>query len=117
MIVGGTVMRRDVSASALGMLLGFWFFASSFMWPHTTASRVNSIVLGVVTAAVGLAASRAPGARWLYLLPAAWMVASIWIIPHEDRFTIWNNASIAIALVLIPMTSVLFTTAPARRPA
>jgi hypothetical protein len=107
-------VRRDVAVSALNVLLGVWLFATSFLWQHTAAGRVSTSIVGLLAVAIGLAAWRAAAAFYLDLLLAAWLVASIWLLPHHP-FASWNEAMVAIGLLLVPITMRLFPAPPGER--
>ncbi len=107
-------MHRDVAVSALNVLLGVWLIATSFLWQHTAAGRASTWIVGLLAVVTGLLARRAAGAFYLDLLLAGWLVASIWLLPHRP-FASWNEAMVAIALALVPVTLRLFPAPPPER--
>lgn len=108
-------MDRDVAASAVTILLGVWLLAASFLWTHGGAAHANAVAVAAACIAVGLASLRAPDALLLDLLLAAWLVASIWILPHRDRFSSWNTVMVAIGLALLPVSMRLYPRTPGAR--
>lgn len=107
-------MHRDVAASGLNALLGVWLVATSFLWHHDAVHLAIAWLVGLVAVAIGLVARRRPGALYLDLLLAAWLTASIWLFPHRP-FASWNEAMVAIGLVLVPITMRLFPAPPPER--
>lgn len=98
-------VRIDIALSAFNAFLGIWLIASAFLWKHTTASRVDTVAIGVVCIAIALAATRFPAVRWLYVPLAAWMFASPWIVTLEDTTATVNLTAVATALLLAPLTT------------
>ncbi len=97
-------MERDAALSAFNAFLGIWLVATCFLWKHSTASLVNTVVIAAACIAVALVSMRAPGVRWLYVPLSAWTVASAWIVPLQDTTASVTLVSIGTALFLAPVT-------------
>ena len=90
-------------ARAVNVILGVWLFISAFVWPHTTAERGNTWILGVLCVAFALIALREPSVRWLNTALAVWLFISVWALPHANLGTMWNNALVAIAVFVVSL--------------
>ncbi len=97
-------MERDDALSVFNAFLGIFLVASCFLWKHSTASLVNTLVIAAACIAVALVSVRAPGVRWLYVPLSAWTVASAWVVPLQDTTSSVTLVSIGIALFLAPTT-------------
>ncbi|HET6436660.1 MAG TPA: SPW repeat protein [Anaeromyxobacter sp.] len=85
------------------LVLGVWLFISAFLWPHLTAQRTNTWILGVLFAIVALVAMSTPQARWLNAALSIWLFLSVWALPHQNLGTMWNNALVAIVVFLLSL--------------
>jgi SPW repeat len=97
--------ERTRPARVLNALLGMWLFLSGFMWDHAPAQRLNAWAVGMLCAAVALVALAASTARFTNTVLSAWLFASVWVLPHSSRATMWNDALVAaavFALSLVP---------------
>ncbi len=90
-------------ARAVNVILGVWLFISAFAWPHTTAQRADTWILGVLCVAFALIATREPSVRWLNTALAIWLFISVWALPHQNVGTMWNNALVAIAIFIVSL--------------
>ena len=96
--------------------LGVWLFISAFVWPHTPASQTNAWIVGVLIAAVALAAFAAPVLRFANTVAAAWLFASALWLPHVYKSGAWHDGILAIVvfgLSLIPPRSATTLDEPA----
>lgn len=102
-------MTRDAASSALNIALGLFLAGTALLWPHDGANLVSSLAVGALAVAVGLAslAGRGAPAFWLDLPLAAWLAASIWLLPHR-LYAGWSEAMVVIGLALVPITMLLF---------
>lgn len=98
-------VRFDMALSVFNAFLGIWLVASAFLWKHDTASRIDTVAVGLVCVAIALLSSRFPIARWLFVPLAAWMYASPWIVTLEDTTATVNLMAVATALLLAPFTT------------
>ena len=97
--------EKDVALSVFDAGLGVWLVASSFLWPHTTASLLNQVAVGVACAAIAVASLRFATARWLYVPLSAWLFASAYVLPLRDPFSAANLVAMAVALVIPPLAA------------
>ena len=96
----------------LVVLIGGWCIATAFIWNRTAVGRLNAIAVGVACFAIAFAARRHPAARWLHVALALWLFASVWLVPYDRHFAIWNNVALGIGLLLIPFASKAFADSP-----
>jgi hypothetical protein len=91
----------------LSIVLGAWLTFSAFLWPHTTAQRVNSWAVGILAVVAGLVALAVPAARYVGTALAVWIfvTAWLWVIPGQSPGTVWNNAFVGIAMFLASLTA------------
>jgi hypothetical protein len=85
------------------LVLGIWLFISSFSWPHSSASRTNTWILGAVIALLSLSALRAQSARHASTVAAVYLFISTLLITQYSRATVWNNLVIAIAVFVFSL--------------
>ena len=83
----------------LNTVLGLWLVVSASAWPHTVASRMNTLATGVFIVVIALWAVVRPHVHRLNAAAATWLIiSSVWI-HHLSNGTAWNNI-IAALLVL-----------------
>ncbi len=88
----------------LNLLLGVWLFISAFVWPHTVASQTNTWILGVLIAAVALAAILyRPQIRYANTVLAVYLFISTLLFPHVSQATPWNNAIVAVVVFVLSL--------------
>ncbi|MFN7134582.1 MAG: hypothetical protein ACK4N5_21060 [Myxococcales bacterium] len=90
-------------ARAINVLLGIWLVVSAFLWTHTGAQRVNTVVVGVLCVAFSVLAAKLQPARFLNTLLAVWLFISAFALPSAASATVWNNALIAVMLFMLSM--------------
>ncbi|HET7827160.1 MAG TPA: SPW repeat protein [Anaeromyxobacter sp.] len=95
---------RAHPARVLVALLGVWLFLSGFLWDHADAQRVNAWAIGVLFVAVALVARAAPVLRYANTALAAWLLASVWILPHVTAATRWNDGIVAVLVFALSLT-------------
>lgn len=91
--------RPAASARYVSIALGIWLFLSAFVWKHHPASQINTWVVGLLIAIIGLVALGNPRARWGNMVLAFWLAASTLLFWPAAGATFWNNLIVA-ALVL-----------------
>jgi hypothetical protein len=94
---------RTSPARVLSALLGAWLFLSGFVWDHTPAQRVNAWAVGVLFVAVALVALAASALRRINTALSAWLLASVWALPHASAATMWNDALVAVAVFALSL--------------
>jgi hypothetical protein len=90
---------RDVPRLAM-LALGVWLFISAFLWPHTSAQRTNTWLVGALVVIVTLVSANDVRARYLNTALAVWLFLSVWILPTMMPGTVWNNLLVAVALFI-----------------
>jgi hypothetical protein len=81
--------------------LGLWLSFSALLWPHTTVSRTNTCLLGIVIAAIAAVAPPTPAVRAIGTVPAVWLFFSAFWIADVTNLTTWHNAIVAILVSVL----------------
>jgi hypothetical protein len=81
-------------------LIAIWLFATAFMWPHTHLARMVTILAAVLTFALSIMSMYIRGARHLNAVVAVFLFLSALTLPALSRATTWNNAIVAIAILV-----------------
>lgn len=97
--------RNDSAARMANVVLGAWLFVSAFLWPHTTASRTNTCVVGALIVVMALLGKYTPPLRWVNAAAATWLFGSTIWIEHASAATPWNNAVVAILVLILSIVS------------
>ena len=94
------ISHRFEHARVASLLSGLWLIASSWVWRHFAASRLNTWLVGALIASVALLALRKPALRWLNVLSGAWLALStLFIIRPVRPATEWNNLLVAVVVL------------------
>jgi hypothetical protein len=96
---------RAHPARVFSAFLGVWLFLSGFLWDHSDAQRVNAWAIGVLFVSIALVARAWDGVRWANTALSAWLLVSVWALPHVTAATRWNDGVVAVtvfALSLLP---------------
>lgn len=98
-------MPQDTNSSArlVNIVLGIWLFISAFIWRHSYSQMTNTWILGVLTVAFALIATRVQEVRYLNTILAVWLFVSVWALPSISVGTMWNNALVAIAIFFVSL--------------
>jgi len=75
----------------LNVMLGVWLLVAALGWNGPSAYRINTGAVGLVSCAVALLALRFPRARWVNLGLSLWLFASLWILPRQGEFELWDG--------------------------
>src|SRR5262245_35370846 len=97
-----------MSAQVLNVVLGVWLFVSAFLWPHHEAVMPNTWIIGALVVVFSLLSMRVPELRYFNTALAVWLFISVWAVPDIAAATTWNNAIVAVAVLvtsLIPQRS------------
>ncbi len=81
-------------------LIAIWLFATAFMWPHTHLAKEVTIVAAVLTFVLSIMEMYVRGARYLNAVVAVFLFLSALTLPALIRATVWNNAIVAIAILI-----------------
>lgn len=81
-------------------LIAIWLFATAFIWPHTHLAKEVTIVAAVLTFVLSILSMSVRGARHLNAVVAVLLFLSALTLPSLTRATTWNNAVIAIAILV-----------------
>jgi hypothetical protein len=92
--------RPSAAARWVNVALGAWLFISVFVWPHAYASATNSWIVGLAIMVVALTSMYIPGVRWLNTGLAVWLFVSAFAFSHVTTGTVWNNAIVAIVVLV-----------------
>jgi hypothetical protein len=94
----------------LNIFVGIWLVVSAWLWPQTWAQQLNAWTVGGLMIVFAIAAAARGVLRYLNTALAAWLFASIWVLPTMSTSTAWNLGVVAtLALVFslfpnVPMT-------------
>lgn len=97
-------MERDGSIRWMNVALGGWLFVSGFLWLHSQAQFTNAWVVGLAAAAIALISMRVPQVRFVNVLLALWLFASVWALPVAAQGTFWNNIAVAVVMFFTALT-------------
>jgi hypothetical protein len=89
-----------MSARVISVVLGVWLFVSAFAWPHSQASMMNTWITGALVAIFALISMRIPEVRYVNTALAVWLFISIWAVPDISPRTTWNNAIVAVLILV-----------------
>lgn len=81
-------------------LIAIWLFATAFMWPHAHLAQEVTIVAAVLTFILSIMEMYVRGARYLNAVVAVFLFLSALTLPAVTRATVWNNAIVAIAILV-----------------
>ena len=82
-------------ARVLNVLLGLWLVVSAFVWSHSPASKMASVILGILCVAFALMAFVWPVARYLNtVLSIVLYILGFSLAPNENA-TVWNAFFVA----------------------
>jgi len=98
-------MNRNFGGSArvVNALLGIWLFLSAFVWPHDSAQRTDTWILGILAVVFSFVAMRVPAARFANTVLAIWLFVSAFALHHAVAGTVWNNAIVAVAIFFLSL--------------
>jgi hypothetical protein len=96
----------DKAARGINAALGAWLFISAFVWPHTSAQFWNTVIVGLIVAAVALGAFRMVQLRFVNAIAGVWLFFSIWALPTFSSATAWNNGIVAAGIFLLSMIGI-----------
>jgi hypothetical protein len=92
-------MKIDKVAALADIYLGAWLFLSTFLWRHSPEHIANAGAIGVLSLALGYMAYRGHiWARWIVAALAAWLLASVWVLPHGSVGLVVNHLIIGTLL-------------------
>lgn len=102
---GATATRAPSRAAEVARiasaLVCVWLILSAFTWPHSQAQLTNTWIVGAAGVVMALVADQR---LWLaHLALAAWLFASVWLLPEARPEPIWNNAIAAAILFLLAL--------------
>ena len=95
--------NTSTSARAANVILGVLLFISAFILPHTSASRTNTWILGVLIAAFAGITSGAPQMRWVNAVLAIWLFFSTLWLRHISAGAVWNNLIVAVVVFILSL--------------
>jgi hypothetical protein len=89
-----------MTARIFNALIAIWLFVTAFMWPHTHLAQGVTIVAAVLTFILSILEMYVRGARYLNAVVAVFLFLSALTLPALSRATAWNNAIVAIAILI-----------------
>lgn len=92
-----------IGASGIDFVLGVWLFISAFVWPHSSASQLNSWIVGALIAILAAWGAFVPRVRVVNSLLALWLFFSSIAITHVTGGSLWNNLIIAIIVFFVSL--------------
>jgi len=87
-------------ARAVTFAAGLWLVLSAYLWGHSPTQQVNALVCGVAALLFTVLAVGFPLLRFLNMLLGAWLVLSVFRLPHAGALTLVNNLAVGLLLVL-----------------
>lgn len=81
-------------------LIAIWLFATAFMWPHAHLAKEVTIIAAVLTFGLSILSMYVRGARHLNAVVAVFLFLSALTLPALTQATVWNNAIVAIAILI-----------------
>lgn len=95
--------HRMAALRGINIALGIWLFISAFLWRHGRDEFTNTWVVGALSVVFALIALWAPRARYAIAILAVWLFVSAWTIPALLMATVWNNALVAVAILVVSL--------------
>ena len=87
----------------LNVAVGAWLLASAFLWSHIYVQFTNTWMVGLACAGMALLAMRVPQARYVNVLLALWLFASVWALPVGTTATFWNNILASVVMCFVAL--------------
>lgn len=91
------------AARLTNIILGSWLVASAFIWEHSSASFLNTWIVGTLVAAVAFLGLVKPPLRYANTFVGLWLFASTLSIDHLSRGTVWHNMIVAVAVMAVSL--------------
>ena len=85
------------------MTLGLWLFVSAFVWPHTTASRLNTCIVGALVVVSATMAAGIGMMRQVTSILALWLLSTTLLVYPANHITFWNNIVVASAVLVFSL--------------
>jgi heme A synthase len=81
-------------------ILGGWLVVSGFLWPHTTAQRVSTSLVGILAIVfAGVSAYSKPNARYVNAALAVWLFFSTFALPAISKLGAWNDLFVSVLML------------------
>lgn len=95
----------DTAATRIArIILGIWLFLSAFLWQHGPEQFANTWIVGLAIVLFALiGGARIVSFRMFSVLAAIWLFISLWVLPTPEPTTRWNNAVVAVLVVLFTL--------------
>ena len=91
-------MERN--ARWVGVIFGTWVFISAFLWRHSAAGFVSTMLVGIVVAASAAIAMQVPWFRYVTAGAGLWLIASLFAWPEPMALTVWHNFMVGVGIVI-----------------
>jgi hypothetical protein len=93
-----------MAARTINLILGLWLFSSAFMLPRTPASMRNVLAVGALVAVLSVASMlRRVWLRYVNTALSAWLLVAAFLLPQRSPLARWNDAMIAVAMVVLSL--------------
>jgi hypothetical protein len=83
------------------LVLGLWLQVSSFVWPHTDATRMSAWLPGLIISVLAVLSMSAPPLRWLNGVSAIWLLAWTAATAQSDPLTYWNGVACGVLVFVL----------------
>jgi hypothetical protein len=90
-------------ARTLSLMLALWLFSSAFAWPRSGAAFANAWIVGLLSAVVAVVGMTRARARFANTALSAWLLVSAAVLPHRSHLGRWNDAIVALAMLLLSL--------------
>ena len=95
--------EHRLRARYANMTLGLWLFVSAFVWPQTTASRLNTCIVGALVVVSATMATGIGLLRQLTSILALWLLSTTVLVYPANDITFWNNILVASAVLVFSL--------------
>ena len=90
--------------SIVNLILGLWLIVSPYLFSYTSSTTVNSVVLGIIVAALAIVRLVAPSqvwASWTNGIAGLWLIIAPFIIGASIAAEYWNGIIVGIVVAVL----------------
>jgi hypothetical protein len=91
---------ESTQARFVTVLLGAWLLVTAFLWHHSRAQFLNSLLMAIIVIVSSLIAIGAPRFRFVTAAAGVWLVCSFFAWQDQAPATSWNNVLVGGAIAL-----------------
>jgi hypothetical protein len=88
------------SARWVGIIFGLWVFLSAFLWRHSPAGFVSTMLVGIVVAASSAIAMQVPWFHYVTAGAGLWLIAALFAWSEPIALTVWHNFMVGVGIVI-----------------